>query len=78
MTPFTQLLTSVLELARKKREAYRHSDFAPKVLAERGIPVVMKVGVPITPPTSSSLKKLHPASLIIQSSTVDTSSMKPS
>ena len=28
---------------RKKREAYRGSEFAPRVLAEHGIPVVMKV-----------------------------------
>ncbi|KAG6845273.1 hypothetical protein H0H87_011682 [Tephrocybe sp. NHM501043] len=28
--------------ARKKREAYRNSEFAPKVLADNGIPVVMK------------------------------------
>jgi len=57
---------------------YRHSEFAPKVLAEHGIPVVMKVGVAITLPTLSSLKDLHPASLIIRSLIVDTSFMKPS
>ena len=56
MTPFILLLTSVLELVRRKREMYRHSEFAPKVLAEHGIPVVMKVSVAMTPPTSSSLK----------------------
>ncbi|KAG6871138.1 hypothetical protein C0993_003786 [Termitomyces sp. T159_Od127] len=29
--------------ARKKREAYRNSEFAPKILADNGIPVIMKV-----------------------------------
>lgn len=29
---------------RKKKEAYRNSEFAPRVLAEHVIPVVMKVG----------------------------------
>lgn len=29
-------------LARTKREQYRHSEFAPKILSEHGIPVVMK------------------------------------
>ena len=29
--------------ARYKREAYRGSEFAPKILAENGIQVVMKV-----------------------------------
>ena len=28
---------------RKKREAYRGSEFAPRILADHGIPVVMKV-----------------------------------
>ena len=31
--------------ARYKREAYRGSEFAPKILAENGIQVVMKVRV---------------------------------
>lgn len=31
--------------ARYKREAYRGSEFAAKILAENGIPVVMKVGL---------------------------------
>ena len=30
-------------LHRKKREAYRGSEFAPRILADHGIPVVMKV-----------------------------------
>lgn len=30
-------------LNRKKREAYRGSEFAPRILADHGIPVVMKV-----------------------------------
>lgn len=30
--------------ARYKREAYRHSEFAPKILNDAGIKVVMKVG----------------------------------
>jgi hypothetical protein len=29
--------------ARKKREAYRNSEFAPRILADNDIPVVMKV-----------------------------------
>ena len=29
--------------ARYKRESYRGSEFAPRVLAENGLPVVMKV-----------------------------------
>ncbi|KAG5635819.1 hypothetical protein H0H81_010006 [Sphagnurus paluster] len=33
--------------ARKKREAYRNSEFAPKVLANHGIPVVMKSDHPV-------------------------------
>jgi len=33
--------------ARKKREAYRNSEFAPKVLADEGIPVVMKSDHPV-------------------------------
>ncbi|KAL0946374.1 hypothetical protein HGRIS_012604 [Hohenbuehelia grisea] len=33
--------------ARKKREAYRNSEFAPKVLADHGIPVVMKSDHPV-------------------------------
>ncbi|KAG6828905.1 hypothetical protein H0H92_006356 [Tricholoma furcatifolium] len=33
--------------ARKKREAYRNSEFAPRVLAEHGIPVVMKSDHPV-------------------------------
>ncbi|RDB22990.1 Imidazolonepropionase [Hypsizygus marmoreus] len=33
--------------ARKKREAYRNSEFAPKVLADSGIPVVMKSDHPV-------------------------------
>ncbi|KAH7922182.1 hypothetical protein BV22DRAFT_1114028 [Leucogyrophana mollusca] len=32
---------------RKKREAYRSSEFAPRVLAEHGIPVVMKSDHPV-------------------------------
>lgn len=30
--------------ARYKRESYRGSEFAPKILAQNGLPVVMKVG----------------------------------
>lgn len=30
--------------SRYKREAFRHSQFAPKVLNDAGIPVIMKVG----------------------------------
>ncbi|KAG5644405.1 hypothetical protein DXG03_008572 [Asterophora parasitica] len=33
--------------ARKKREAYRNSEFAPKVLADNGIPVIMKSDHPV-------------------------------
>ncbi|KAG6864679.1 hypothetical protein C0991_007921 [Blastosporella zonata] len=33
--------------ARKKREAYRSSEFAPKILAEHGIPVIMKSDHPV-------------------------------
>ncbi|TFK72449.1 hypothetical protein BDN72DRAFT_836217 [Pluteus cervinus] len=33
--------------ARKKREAYRGSEFAPRILAENGIPVVMKSDHPV-------------------------------
>ncbi|KAF8065373.1 hypothetical protein FPV67DRAFT_1628755 [Lyophyllum atratum] len=33
--------------ARKKREAYRNSEYAPKVLADEGIPVVMKSDHPV-------------------------------
>ncbi|KAG9226462.1 hypothetical protein CCMSSC00406_0005871 [Pleurotus cornucopiae] len=33
--------------ARKKREAYRNSEFAPKVLADHNIPVVMKSDHPV-------------------------------
>ncbi|KAG6895604.1 hypothetical protein C0992_000419, partial [Termitomyces sp. T32_za158] len=33
--------------ARKKREAYRNSEFAPKILADYGIPVVMKSDHPV-------------------------------
>lgn len=32
--------------ARYKREAFRGSEFAPKILSENGIDVVMKVGHP--------------------------------
>lgn len=32
--------------SRYKREAYRHSEYAPKILAEEGIPVIMKVRPP--------------------------------
>ena len=32
-----------LTMARYKREAYRHSEFAPRILNEQGIKVVMKV-----------------------------------
>ena len=28
-----------------KREAYRGSEFAPRILAEQGVPVVMKVSL---------------------------------
>ena len=35
---------SLLANARYKRESYRGSEFAPKILAENGIRVVMKVG----------------------------------
>jgi len=31
-------------LSRYKREAFRHSQFAPKILSAAGIPVIMKVG----------------------------------
>jgi len=30
--------------SRYKREAFRHSQFAPKILNDAGIPVIMKVG----------------------------------
>lgn len=30
-----------------KREAYRGSEFAPRILAEHGVPVVMKVSLSI-------------------------------
>ncbi|KAH8915261.1 hypothetical protein BT69DRAFT_904580 [Atractiella rhizophila] len=33
--------------ARRKREAYRNSEFAPKILAENGVPVVMKSDHPV-------------------------------
>ncbi|KAF5378365.1 hypothetical protein D9615_008768 [Tricholomella constricta] len=33
--------------SRKKREAYRNSEFAPKILADNGIPVVMKSDHPV-------------------------------
>lgn len=33
--------------ARYKRESYRGSEFAPKILAQNGLPVVMKVGFPL-------------------------------
>ncbi|KAF9449461.1 hypothetical protein P691DRAFT_853918 [Macrolepiota fuliginosa MF-IS2] len=33
--------------ARKKREAYRNSEFAPRILASNGIPVVMKSDHPV-------------------------------
>ncbi|KAJ8473695.1 hypothetical protein ONZ45_g16206 [Pleurotus djamor] len=33
--------------ARKKREAYRNSEFAPKILADSGVPVVMKSDHPV-------------------------------
>ena len=29
--------------SRYKREAYRHSEYAPRILADNGIPVIMKV-----------------------------------
>lgn len=29
--------------SRYKREAYRHSEYAPRILADEGVPVVMKV-----------------------------------
>lgn len=32
-----------LTVASYKREAYRGSEFAPRILAEHGVPVVMKV-----------------------------------
>lgn len=34
---------SELTVTRYKREAYRHSEFAPRILNEEGIKVVMKV-----------------------------------
>ncbi|KAG6872404.1 hypothetical protein C0995_009994 [Termitomyces sp. Mi166 len=33
--------------ARKKREAYRNSEFAPKILADNGFPVIMKSDHPV-------------------------------
>ncbi|KAF8889894.1 hypothetical protein BD779DRAFT_1610936 [Infundibulicybe gibba] len=37
----------LMRTRRKKREAYRGSEFAPRVLAEHGIPVVMKSDHPV-------------------------------
>lgn len=50
---------------RKKREAYRGSEFAPRVLAENGIPVVMKVAAPLT--TCSALRSPYRGSRTIPS-----------
>jgi hypothetical protein len=37
---------------RKKREAYRGSEFAPRILADSRLPVIMKVRVPFDFPIS--------------------------
>lgn len=40
---FSLISISKLCCARYKREAYRHSEFAPRILAENGLTVLMKV-----------------------------------
>lgn len=59
---------------RKKREAYRGSEFAPAILAEEGIPVVMKV-CPIFS-IKDGIDYMMDLSRITLSSTVDTCSLK--
>jgi hypothetical protein len=45
--------------SRYKREAFRHSQFAPKVLNDAGIPVIMKVGhqARMTQPDASTFRR---------------------
>ena len=61
--------------ARYKREAYRGSEFAPRILAQNGLQVVMKVKIFHKPMLSVSSHISH-RRVIIPSRTLDICSMK--